>query len=69
MRGSVSAALRCERRLAILERSETAKRCESLLNALYVRITWLCISRSTEMESGHHQSQLCFDYELYSLYL
>jgi len=27
-------ALRCERRLAILERSETAKRCESLLNAL-----------------------------------
>ena len=29
-----NAALRCERRLAILERSETAKRCESLLNAL-----------------------------------
>lgn len=31
---SHNAALRCERRLAILERSETAKRCESLLNAL-----------------------------------
>ncbi len=29
-----NAALRCERRLAILERSESAKRCESLLNAL-----------------------------------
>ncbi len=29
-----NAALRCERRLAIHERSETAKRCESLLNAL-----------------------------------
>ncbi|MGL0957812.1 hypothetical protein ACSTEP_22795, partial [Vibrio vulnificus] len=29
-----NAALRCEQRLAILERSETAKRCESLLNAL-----------------------------------
>ncbi|OQK50674.1 hypothetical protein XM75_c11583 [Vibrio vulnificus] len=29
-----NAALRCERRLVILERSETAKRCESLLNAL-----------------------------------
>ena len=29
-----NAALRCERRLATLERSETAKRCESLLNAL-----------------------------------
>ncbi|MDE1348506.1 hypothetical protein, partial [Vibrio aestuarianus] len=29
-----NAALRCERRLAILERSENAKRCESLLNAL-----------------------------------
>ena len=33
-RHSHNAALRCERRLAILERSETAKRCESLLNAL-----------------------------------
>ena len=31
---TANAALRCERRLAILERSETAKRCESLLNAL-----------------------------------
>ena len=31
---SPNAALRCERRLAILERSENAKRCESLLNAL-----------------------------------
>ncbi len=31
---SHNAALRCERRLAILERSENAKRCESLLNAL-----------------------------------
>ncbi|MGR5293600.1 hypothetical protein ACPV4U_24810, partial [Vibrio alginolyticus] len=31
---ATNAALRCERRLAILERSETAKRCESLLNAL-----------------------------------
>ncbi len=31
---SPNAALRCERRLAILERSEIAKRCESLLNAL-----------------------------------
>ncbi len=29
-----NAALRCEQRLAILERSENAKRCESLLNAL-----------------------------------
>ncbi|MCX8890545.1 hypothetical protein NOK91_25755, partial [Vibrio parahaemolyticus] len=29
-----NAALRCEQRLAILERSESAKRCESLLNAL-----------------------------------
>ncbi|MDF5517976.1 hypothetical protein P3700_26465, partial [Vibrio parahaemolyticus] len=29
-----NAALRCEQRLAILELSETAKRCESLLNAL-----------------------------------
>lgn len=28
------ATLRCERRLATLERSETAKRSESLLNAL-----------------------------------
>lgn len=27
-------ALRCEQRLDILERSESAKRCESLLNAL-----------------------------------
>ena len=32
-----NAALRCERRLAILERSESAKRCESLLNALLYR--------------------------------
>ena len=39
MRGSSSAALRCERRLAILERSETAKRCESLLNALLENFT------------------------------
>ncbi|WP_315984575.1 hypothetical protein, partial [Vibrio parahaemolyticus] len=31
---ATNAALRCEQRLAILERSETAKRCESLLNAL-----------------------------------
>jgi len=31
---ALNAALRCERRLAILERSETAKRYESLLNAL-----------------------------------
>ncbi|MDE1298343.1 hypothetical protein, partial [Vibrio aestuarianus] len=29
-----NAALRCEQRLATLERSENAKRCESLLNAL-----------------------------------
>ncbi len=34
-----NAALRCERRLAILERSETAKRCESLLNALLEKFT------------------------------
>ena len=33
-----NAALRCERRLAILERSENAKRCESLLNALLCEI-------------------------------
>ncbi len=32
--GTLNAALRCEQRLAILDRSETAKRCESLLNAL-----------------------------------
>ena len=32
--GAHNAALRCERRLAILERSENAKRRESLLNAL-----------------------------------
>lgn len=32
-----NAALRCERRLAILEQSETAKSCESLLNALLWR--------------------------------
>ncbi|EGR1579766.1 hypothetical protein D0D70_25550 [Vibrio parahaemolyticus] len=31
---ATNAALRCEQRLATLERSETAKRCESLLNAL-----------------------------------
>jgi hypothetical protein len=31
---TANAALRCEQRLAILERSENAKRCESLLNAL-----------------------------------
>ncbi len=31
---ATNAALRCEQRLAILERSENAKRCESLLNAL-----------------------------------
>ncbi len=34
LRVKPNAALRCERRLAILERSESAKRCESLLNAL-----------------------------------
>ncbi len=37
-----NAALRCERRLAILERSESAKRCESLLNALLCDLShWL----------------------------
>ncbi len=34
---ATNAALRCERRLAILERSENAKRCKSLLNALLGR--------------------------------
>ncbi|WP_238105850.1 hypothetical protein, partial [Vibrio cincinnatiensis] len=34
-----NAALRCELRLAILERSENAKRCESLLNALLAIIS------------------------------
>ena len=33
-----NAALRCERRLAILERSENAKRYELLLNALLGKI-------------------------------
>ena len=32
-----NALLRCERRLAILERSENAKCCESLLNTCYAR--------------------------------
>ncbi len=36
-----NAALRCEQRLAILEQSESAKRCESLLNALLNGLNYL----------------------------
>lgn len=44
MRGSASAALRCDARLAILERSENAKRKESLLNALLVLKSYTTLS-------------------------
>ena len=47
-----NAALRCERRLAILERSETAKRCESLLNALLA--LWLTSTYNLANQNVQH---------------
>ncbi len=49
---SANAALRCEQRLAILERSETAKRCESLLNALLA--LWLTSTYNLANQNVQH---------------
>ena len=62
-----NAALRCERRLAILERSETAKRCESLLNALLVVLITPMVGHSTVHYVPRDNSRIRVSHSLYLL--
>ena len=61
---ATNAVLRCERRLAILEPSESAKRCESLLNALLYKtslvITICCLDPRSSLFSycSSHYSEI-----------